>query len=396
MKTVISGFGCVCSMGNSTGEISKNLFLNEKKPSYIKKDRFESSYASEYPAFQVSESVLSRKEENESYSFLFLKKALSEAMEMAGLTKEDFKKIRVGVCIGTSVDASFNCFDFYKDWREGMKISMEPLDKYINYAVSDEVLKFLEVEGLSQTVVTACASGTDAIGTGAEWVENGFCDIVIAGGTDELNLIPFTGFIKLMIAGKEPCKPFDKNRSGINLGEGAGIFILESPHSLKKRNGTKYGTVLGYGNACDGYHATAPDPEGRGLRKAVSFAMEQAGVSKDKISFINAHATGTLDNDAAEAKVFNDLLGGVPVSATKGYTGHTLGAAGAVEACISLICLNEEQIPKTQNFNTVDEKINIIPVTENTYIDKSKAALSDSLAFGGCNACIVLGGKDYE
>ncbi|MDR1194963.1 MAG: beta-ketoacyl-[acyl-carrier-protein] synthase family protein [Endomicrobium sp.] len=394
MKTAISGFGCVCSLGGSVEEISRRLFDESVKPSYLK-DRFKSSFSQQYPVFQVPEDILRQKDEYESYSFFFLRKALTEAMDKAGIKKSHLKQLKVGVCIGTSVDASFNCFDFYKDWRDDIKMSLDPLDKYIKYSVSDEVLNFLGVKGLSQTVVTACASGTDAIGIGAQWIENGFCDIVIAGGADELNLIPFTGFIKLMIASKNHCKPFDKNRDGINLGEGAGVFILESQSSLKKRNGKKMGSVLGYGNACDGYHATAPEPEGRGLRKAVNFAMKQAGINKEEISFINAHATGTLDNDAAEAKVFNDLLKGVPVTATKSRTGHALGAAGAIEACISLICLNVRKVPKTNNFDTVDEKLNVIPVLANLNIDK-KIAISDSLAFGGCNACIILGGKDYE
>ena len=395
MKTIISGFGCVCSLGSNTEEITKNLFEGSIKPSYMK-DRFESSYAGEYPVFQVADNILAQREGGESCSFLFFKKALLEAMEKAGLKKENFKNMRVGVCAGTSVDASFNCFDFYKNWREGAVQPLNPLDRYINYSLSGEVLKFLRVEGLSQTVVTACASGTDAIGIGAEWIENGFCDIVIAGGADELNLIPFTGFIKLMIASKDPCKPFDKNRNGINIGEGAGVFILESQNCAKKRNAIKYGAVLGYGNACDGYHATAPEPEGRGLRKAINFAMRQAGITKEKLAFINAHATGTADNDSAESKVFNSVLEGVPVAATKGYTGHALGAAGAVEACLSLICLNEYKIPKTNNFETADENLNIIPSVENISIEKNKAALSGSLAFGGCNACIVLAGRDHE
>lgn len=395
MKTVISGFGCVCSLGGSCGEISNNLFSGLAKPSYVQ-DRFESSYGREYPVFQAPESILLQKEENESYSFLFLRKSLSEAMKKAGLEKADLKSMRVGVCIGTSVDASFNCFDFYKDWRDESKISMDPLERYIKYCVSNEVLKYLEVDGISQTVVTACASGTDAIGIGAEWVENGFCDIVIAGGTDELDLIPFTGFIKLMIASKEHCKPFDKNRKGINLGEGAGIFILESQNSLKKRKAEKLGMVLGYGNACDGYHSTSPEPEGRGLKRALDFALKQAEINKENISFVNAHATGTFDNDLAEAKVLNSVLSDVLVCATKGYTGHTLGAAGAVEACLSLICLNEEKVPKTNNFETIDETLHIVPVLANLNIDKNKAAVSNSLAFGGCNASLVLGGKEYE
>ena len=395
MKTIISGSGCVCALGDDIAEISKNLFEGTSKPSFIK-DRFNSSFASEYPVFQVSEKILSQKRHDESFSFLFLRKALEEAMTSAGLSATDLKNAKVGVCTGTSVDASFNMFDFYKEWRGNSAPSLEPFERYIKYSVSGEVLKFLGVSGISQTVVTACASGTDAIGIGAEWIENEMCDIVIAGGTDELNLIPFTGFIKLMIASKEPCKPFDKNRNGINLGEGAGVLILESKSFAEKRKAKAKGYVLGYGNACDGYHATAPEPGGRGLLKAISFALKQADINRESLAFVNAHATGTQDNDAAEAKVFNELLKDVPVTATKSRTGHALGAAGAVEACLTLICLNENKIPKTNNFTEADEKLNLVPVLDNTSIDPKKAAVSTSLAFGGCNAALALGGMEYE
>ncbi|MCL2334560.1 MAG: beta-ketoacyl-[acyl-carrier-protein] synthase family protein [Endomicrobia bacterium] len=395
MKTIISGFGCVCSVGDNVAEISKKLFGEEIRASFIK-DRFASSFAYEYPVFQVSGEILRQKKPSESFSFLFFKKAVEESMKTAGLSGEELKNARVGVCAGTSVDASFNIFDFYKEWRSGSAGSMEPLNKYMGYSLSGEVLKMLGITGMSQTVVTACASGTDAIGIGAQWIESGICDVVIAGGADELNLIPFTGFIKLMIAGKEPCRPFDKNRNGINLGEGAGVLILESQNFAEKRKAAAQGYVLGYGNACDGYHATAPEPDGRGLRKAVSFALNQAGINKERVAFINAHATGTRDNDAAEAKVFNSLLKGISVSATKSRTGHALGAAGAVEACLTLICLNENRIPKTINFSTPDETLDIVPVRENIGIEPKKAAVSTSLAFGGCNAALVLGGKEYE
>ncbi len=395
MKIKITGFGCVCSLGDNIKEISENLYKGEIRSSFPI-NRLNSTYASEYPVFQVSEKILSQKKESESFSYLFLRKAVSEALERAGLKEEDIRNAKVGVCIGTSVDASFNCFDFYKDWKKGKNSSLEPLNKYINYSTAEEVLKYYQLTGISQTIVTACASGSDAVGIGAEWIENSLCDIVIAGGTDEMNMIPYTGFIKLMIASKDECRPFDKNRNGINLGEGAGIFIMESEEFAKKRNAEKCGFVLGYGNACDGYHSTAPDPQGRGLKKAVSFAYKQAGIDKNKTAFINAHATGTIDNDAAEAEVFRSLADNVPVTATKSMTGHTLGAAGAVEACLSLICLNEQKVPAIKNLKTPDEKLNINPVLKEMQIDGKKAALSTSLAFGGCNAALIIGGKNYE
>ncbi|MCL2390482.1 MAG: beta-ketoacyl-[acyl-carrier-protein] synthase family protein, partial [Endomicrobia bacterium] len=211
---------------------------------------------------------------------------------------------------------------------------------------------------------------------------------------DELNLIPFTGFIKLMIASKERCKPFDENRNGINLGEGAGVFIMESEQFAVERNAKKIGLVLGYGNACDAYHQTSPEPNGRGIKKALENALNQSGLKPGDISFINAHATGTLDNDSAESLALNAILKGVPVTATKSKTGHALGAAGAIEACLTLICLNEQKIPAVENFKTADENLELVPVSKNTEIKNAKAAVSNSLGFGGCNAALVLGSRE--
>jgi 3-oxoacyl-[acyl-carrier-protein] synthase-1/3-oxoacyl-[acyl-carrier-protein] synthase II len=395
MKAMILGFGCVCSLGDNLVQITKNLYEQSVKPSFIN-GRFNSSFSPEYPVFQVSNEILSQKEYDESYSFLFLRKALDEALEKADISVDDLSKARVGVCIGTSVDVSFNCFDFYKSWKSKTYSSLDTIEKYLNYSTAQEVLNRLNIKGISQTIVTACASGTDAVGTAAEWIENDLCDIAIAGGTDELNLIPFTGFIKLMIASKKRCKPFDKNRNGINLGEGAGIFILSSEKSAVYNKSKKLGTVLGYGTACDGHHITSPHPQGRGLIKALDFALKQASVKKEKVSFINAHGTASIDNDAVEARVFNSLLKDIPVSATKSLTGHALGAAGAIEACLSLISINEGRVPKTNNFNEIDESLNIVPTLENLQISPKKAAVSTSLSFGGCNSVLILGGREYE
>ena len=397
MKTVVSAISCISSLGDNLPQITHNLYEQNLKPS-LPKGRLNSVFTSEYPVFQAPPTLLSQKKDNESFSFLFLRTALAEALKNAGLSHSDLKKARIGAIIGTSVDASFNYFDFYKSWRKDENTPLDPLHKYIRYSVSQEVLNFLKLDGISQTIVTACASGTDAIGMGASWIENDFCDIVIAGGSDELNLIPYDGFIKLMIAVKQHCKPFDKNRKGINLGEGAGIFILESADFAAARKAPKVGTILGYGSSCDGYHITSPHPEGLGLKRSINFALKQAFASDylSKIAFINAHATASIDNDAVEAKVYNCVFPSVPVNATKSLTGHCLGAAGAVEACLTLISLNEGKIPKTNNFSTPDEKLNLIPVSENTPIPSHKAAVSSSLSFGGCNSVLILGGANYE
>jgi len=204
--------------------------------------------------------------------------------------------------------------------------------------------------------------------------------------------VPYIGFIRLMIAGQSACRPFSKDRAGITLGEGAGAFILESPELTKRRAVKPQGFVIGYGNACDGYHATAPEPHGRGMQKAIQTALRQASIGSSDLAFVNAHGTGTLDNDAAEAFVFHQLLPQTPVCATKSYTGHALGAAGAIEAVITLLSLNRGRIPGANFCDPIaDPTLPISPVWEAQPIPADRrAALSDSLAFGGCNAALVI------
>ncbi|MDR0646506.1 MAG: beta-ketoacyl-[acyl-carrier-protein] synthase family protein [Elusimicrobiota bacterium] len=396
MKIPVGGIGCICALGGNTEEIKNNLF-NSAASSSLPINRLNSFYSKSYPVYQAPAEILKSKNKDESFGFLFLRLAIEEALEQSGLTKTDLKKVRVGIIAGTSVNASFNCFDFYKDWRGGKEVSFEPLLYYLNTPLSRALQKYYGVQGPQMTITTACASGTDAVGIAAQCIERDLCDVVIACATDEINLIPFIGFIRLMIASSEPCMPFSLDRKGINLGEGAGVLILQSPKFLKERKTDAKGYILGYGTCADAYHPTAPDPNGIGLKRALNMAMKNAGIKKNEIAFINAHGTGTQDNDAAEAKVFNEVLKDVPVMASKSHTGHTLGAAGAVEAVLSLICLNVGEIAKTARFKAMDPALNIKPVTENTKISKDKKiALSDSLSFGGCNSVIALGCARYE
>ncbi|MDR1303624.1 MAG: beta-ketoacyl-[acyl-carrier-protein] synthase family protein [Verrucomicrobiales bacterium] len=392
MNVIVGGYGCVSAAGENLAALSAALFDGRPARPMSPARRVNSVYAAEYPAFLVSETLTATRRADESLSLLFLRTAIDEALTMAALSAAALRGLRVGVCVGSSVEASFIPLEHYRTARAGQPLPPGIFARFVTASLSDRVLAHYGWSGISQTVVTACASGTDAIGIGAEWIATGACDAVIAGGADEFNAVPYTGFIRLMIASKAPCRPFAKDRAGINLGEGAGALLLLSPSAAEKFGVTPRGRVLGYGNAADGYHATAPEPGGRGLRQAIAGAMTQARVSAADLAFVNAHGTGTADNDAAEAAVFNDLLPGVAVSATKDRTGHTLAAAGAVEAVITLLALERGEIPAVNFPFTPDEKLGLTPLTVTQKIPADKtAALSDSLAFGGINAALVLG-----
>jgi 3-oxoacyl-[acyl-carrier-protein] synthase-1/3-oxoacyl-[acyl-carrier-protein] synthase II len=268
---------------------------------------------------------------------------------------------------------------------------MMSIQRYLRSNPAAVIARQFKLDGPTQTLVNACSSGTDAVGLGASWLRAGACDIVIAGGADELARVTYAGFSALMISDSEPCKPFDARRKGLNLGEGAGILILENPALCRQK--AKRGYLLGYGSACDAYHLTAPRPDGAGLKQALHEAFAAAAVTPEQIAFVNAHGTGTPDNDRVESRVLNAVLPDVPFVSTKGYTGHTLGAAGGIEAVFTLACLLRGEIPANIGFSCPDPESPSSPVRENTRIS-GEVALSESLAFGGNNAVLILGKGD--
>jgi 3-oxoacyl-[acyl-carrier-protein] synthase II len=244
--------------------------------------------------------------------------------------------------------------------------------------------------GPRMTIVNACSSGTDAIGVAAQWINAGLCDMAVAGGADELNRVALAGFWSLGVMSSRPCAPFDRDRAGLNLGEGAGMVVLESADHAERRGKKHEFEVAGFGAGCDAHHLTAPHPEGRGLETAIRTALSRANVEDSRVAFINAHGTATHDNDRAEAKTIARVFGvNTPVVSTKGYTGHTLGAAGGLEAVFTVLGLRQQWIPRCAGFETPDLNIPIVPTRQKTVIT-GDCALSTSLAFGGNNAALLI------
>jgi 3-oxoacyl-[acyl-carrier-protein] synthase-1/3-oxoacyl-[acyl-carrier-protein] synthase II len=299
------------------------------------------------------------------------------------------QKKRVGVCIGTTVGSAMNSEAFYRDYRSGHHPEMDAISRFLNSNPARVIAREYHLNGPCQTIVNACSSGTDAIGLGASWIRSNLCDAVIAGGTDELCRVTYNGFISLMITDDSPCKPFDAERKGLNLGEGAAITLLESDEICRSRQGPVRASVLSYGSACDAFHLTAPAPDGQGLKQALTSAMTAGNLKIDDLAFVNAHGTGTPDNDRVESTVLHELLPGFPFLSTKGYTGHTLGAAGAIEAAFTIACLQAEKIPASTGFTTRDPELATTPVQHQTPV-KGTMAISQSLAFGGNNAVVIF------
>jgi 3-oxoacyl-[acyl-carrier-protein] synthase II len=387
----ITGAGCLCAAGGTLGECMATLFEGRRNPA--PPTRFSSTHTVSYPVFEVPETAIPGNMMDSSRISLTGRLALAaayEAVSDAGLDRDTLRGRKVGVCIGTTVGAAMNNEIFYGEYLKGSNPEMTPIIRFLMSNPADLIARDLGLTGPCQTVVNACSSGTDAVGIGASWIQSGLCNMVIAGGADELCHVTYNGFISLMITDEAPCKPFDQDRKGLNLGEGAAMLILESKNSCQQRQKLPRARFLGYASSSDAHHLTAPHPQGEGLKRAILEALRFSHRNAEDIAFVNAHGTATPDNDRVEGKVLGEVLPGVPFFSTKGYTGHTLGAAGAIEAAFTVACLERGTIPGSAGFVTPDPELTVSPVAATTTVAGS-TAISQSLAFGGCNGVLVLG-----
>ena len=383
----VSGMGVVSAAGIGVADSLSSMEAGERNVGPV--SLFSSPI--DLPVFEVA-SLPPRTSPGKMRTLELLELALNEALADAEL--DAFDGIRIGVALGTTVACQLNDLGFYSAFRENNAAPMDSVDGFLEGNLAEATASRLGLEGPTLVVTNACSSGTDAIGAAMSWLNAGLCDMAIAGGADEMNRIPICGFNALGVASNEPCAPFDGNRHGLNLGEGAGVLILETAESAARRGVTSRLRVCGYGSSADAYHLTAPHPKGEGLVRAIDTALKQAGIQPSDIAFINAHGTSTPDNDRVEGQTLLRLFGqDIKVLSTKGYTGHTLGAAGGIEAVFSAAGLRERWIPGSAGFQTVDKEIGLVPTMGKTEIT-GRYALSTSLAFGGNNACVVIGRTD--
>lgn len=384
MNVAITGIGTISAAGGNLEETLDTFGRGEPHAGRV--SLFPTPLS--YPVFEVSE-IPGKAPDDEMRTIRLALCAVEEALLDAGL-HSDLPRFRVGVCMGTTVASQLNDMNFYRKYRGEGSVSIRPVDRYLKGNLAEAVRLAIEARGPSVTVVNACSSGADAIGVALSWLRSGACDVAVAGGADELNPVPLCGFGALGILSDSLCAPFDRERKGLNLGEGAGVLILEREEVSRERGREPLLYLLGYGSAADAYHLTAPRPDGSGLEAALRRAMSEAGVGAQDVCFINAHGTATPDNDKIEGSVFGRIFGGdVQFLSSKGFVGHTLGAAGGLEAAFAAAALREGWIPASAGFVHEDEEILLSPVREKTAIT-GRLAISTSLAFGGNNAALVL------
>jgi 3-oxoacyl-[acyl-carrier-protein] synthase II len=313
--------------------------------------------------------------------------ALKEALEQAG----DFRpELTV---VGTTSGGMTFGEQYYRDLKTGRRPSRQAPSLIANYTPQKPVMDAQEAFGIGapcQVIANACASGTNAIGHAFNCVRSGRYQRVLTGGYDAISELVFVGFDSLQAATPDRCRPFDSERSGMVLGEGAAVLALENLEAAQNRGATILAEVIGYGISTDNFHLTQPDPTGSGARRAMEAALQSAGISPGEIDYINAHGTATPFNDAAEGKAIAELFNGVPVSSTKGMMGHSLGAAGAIEAVISILALRHQLLPPNINFRHGDAGLDLNIIANSARTGSVRTVLSNSFGFGGTNASIIL------
>ena len=254
-----------------------------------------------------------------------------------------------------------------------------------------DVARYIGHTGFITTISTACSSSANAIILGANLIKAGVLDRAICGGADALSKFTLNGFNSLMLLERGHCRPFDRERKGLNLGEGAGFVVLESERAVREHKRRIWAQVAGYANVNDAFHQTASSPDGAGAQTAMRNALQMGGITTDEVDYINVHGTGTPNNDESEGKALQALFGDIPpFSSTKSYTGHTLAAAGGIEAVISLLAIRYGCIFPTLNYRLRMDEMNTDPVTEVHENLDLKYVLSNSFGFGGNNSSLLF------
>jgi len=316
------------------------------------------------------------------------------ALKDSGSDLSDADKEKTGVIIGTTMGESGVLEILNEAWVRRGDAAIDPklVSRYPANVLSSNVGIELELLGPNYVIPTACAAGNYSIGYAYDLLKAGEAEIMLAGGVDAFSRIAFMGFNRLYAVAPEECQPFDRNRKGMMVGEGAGVLVLEPLERALKRKANIYAEILGYGLSCDAHHMTAPDTEG--IAKSIEKALSQSRLNKEDVDYISAHGTGTPLNDKVECaaikKVFGEYAGKIPVSSIKSMLGHTMGAASAIEAIACCLSVKSDVIPPTINYRTPDPECDIDCVPNVSRRKKVEVALNDASAFGGNNASLAL------
>lgn len=405
-RVVITGMGAITPIGIGKEKYWDSILNGKSGVDYIKAfdtEGFETKIAAEVKDFDAKD-YLDKKEAKRMDRFCqFAVVGAKLAFEDGNIDLEALNKDRVGVMVGSGIGGMVTLEAEKEKLMEKGPRRVSPLfiPMMISNMAAGQISMQFGLTGSSMTITTACASATHAIGEAMNTIRNGSLDMVVTGGSEAvitpLALAGFNSMKALSTNNDQPQKasrPFDKNRDGFVMGEGAGILILEELEHALKRGATIYAEVGGYGSTSDAFHITQPDPEARGATNAMKLALEDGNVKTTEVDYINAHGTSTYFNDKLESlavkNLFKDHAKNINISSTKSMTGHLLGAAGGIEAIACALAIKEGKIPPTINYEVEDEECDL-NYTPNKMVEREvNNALSNSLGFGGHNASILL------
>jgi 3-oxoacyl-[acyl-carrier-protein] synthase II len=407
-RVAVTGIGAVTPLGNDAKTTWQALVDGRSGVDFIR--AFDASdlpvrIAAEVKDFDPSGLAAAKELRKLDRNVLFALAAAKEAVADAGV--DGFRPDRVGVVLGSGI-GGFNelmrQYDVLKE-RGHDRVSPSFIQNILVDSASGQIAIELGVRGPNYAVVSACATGSHAVGEGAELVRSGAADVVLAGGTEAcvhpLILAGFTNMRGLAAENENPpraSRPFDATRQGFVIGEGAGVLLLEDLDSAQGRGARIYAEVLGYGASNDAYHMAAPDPDSVGVIEMMRQALARAGVAPDEVDYINAHGTATPLGDAAETKAIKEVFGEhayeLAVSSTKSELGHLFGAAGAVEAIVCALALHHGVIPPTINYRNPDPACDLDYVPNEARETDVRVALSNAMGLGGHNGCVLLARVD--
>jgi len=404
-RVVVTGMGAVTPIGNDVNSFWNNIKEGTCGIDVIKSfdiTNFKCKLAAEVKDFDVTVALDKREARKMDKYCQYAMVAAEEAVKNSGLDVQAIDSERLAVIVGSGIGGIGTIEQEHKKLLEKGPNRVTPylIPMIIgNMAAGNIAIKY-GAKGMCSSVVTACATGTNAIGDAFHMIQDGRADIIIAGGAEaSISPLALAGFVSLTALSKseDPLRasiPFDKERDGFIMGDGAGIVILESLEHAEKRNAKIYAEMKGYGSTCDAYHITSPSPDGEGAARSMVMALKDGDIKAEEVSYINAHGTSTPYNDKFETVAIKSAFGEyaykIPVSSTKSMTGHLLGAAGAIEAIICVKALEEGFVPATIGYKVPDEDCDLDIVPNIGRKQQLKYAMSNSLGFGGHNATIIL------
>ena len=395
-RCVVTGLGLVCALGDDAASCAASAFSGKSGIKDVESFGTANCYSHKGAEVALSDEELCK--DKYDRTTLLCIKAAGEAIEDSGLVLEKEDRKKVGVILGTCIGGAASIDKYYQDSYEGRPTDKEDIFRMPASAIANNVASHFGLDGITANIVNACAAGTMSLAGACDMIRSGKADVFVAGGCDSFSSLAYAGFHALHALSEDACSPFNHS-NGITIGEGSGVLIIESYEHAVARGAKIYCDVLGAGVSSDAYHITAPRPDGEGQMSAITRAARNSGVDFSEIDYINAHGTGTSKNDEAEFLSLKTLFGNRPdlaVSSTKSMNGHCLGAAGSIEAVLTIQAMERGEVPPTIGYNDEDiealkEKSGGIGFVANEKISKDlKVCMSNSFAFGGNNASIVF------